>query len=387
MCRIFVGTTAEKKDIARNIQLYMHENSPDVKAIPWMDIMQSGNTALGCLMHEKETFDFACFIIGDDDIKISRGTKTSATRDNILLEIGIFYGHLGPNRVFLLHEREKKPFLPSNLDGIILISYDDSMPHDLQISLQPACTKILNNIKQIIKTRPSPIPIWLINFKEFYLKETDNSPVIDEIIKKISQYKTDENPYPIHICGPAAIGKSTFASQLKKQIGKTLNCKADILPTDCYSLSRNEKEALQLQGYEPESHNLQKLVKDYTTLMKRKSVKLKLYHHTHNRTNDEIKVNGEQFLIIEGVYSFYPGIIHKSRGVYIYLYAVPNKAKELIFMTNIMKRAYTVEKALEKLEKNFKSYQENIENNFLNHCTMQIHVDNSWHYYFPNNLE
>jgi predicted nucleotide-binding protein len=53
------------------------------------------------------------------------GTRYFQTRPNVIFELGWFYGRLGPENVCLLFE--KRTAIPSCLDGIMRIEFDESI--------------------------------------------------------------------------------------------------------------------------------------------------------------------------------------------------------------------------------------------------------------------
>jgi CRP/FNR family cyclic AMP-dependent transcriptional regulator len=52
------------------------------------------------------------------DTSESRGQSYASPRDNVLFELGLFMGRLGPKRVFIVHEADVNLKLPADLAGI-----------------------------------------------------------------------------------------------------------------------------------------------------------------------------------------------------------------------------------------------------------------------------
>ena len=73
-----------------------------------------------------QKFDFAALILTPDDSVVSRGKNVPAARDNVIFELGLFLGALGPERVFIIHPRGKAPRLPSDLAGVTLLAYNEN---------------------------------------------------------------------------------------------------------------------------------------------------------------------------------------------------------------------------------------------------------------------
>ena len=66
----------------------------------------SGNT-LASLVTATKNFDFAVLVLTPDDLvqNEKRETKGNAPRDNVLFELGLFMGSLGPKRTFIVYDR------------------------------------------------------------------------------------------------------------------------------------------------------------------------------------------------------------------------------------------------------------------------------------------
>ncbi|GAT62536.1 TIR domain-containing protein [Paludibacter jiangxiensis] len=84
---------------------------------------------MGMTIIEKFLFNsnvgFAVVILSADDIVFDSNNKQNyRARQNVVLELGFFYAKLGRNRVVALVDSSKKIDLPSDIHGIIYISYD-----------------------------------------------------------------------------------------------------------------------------------------------------------------------------------------------------------------------------------------------------------------------
>ena len=235
----------------------------------------------------------------------------------------------------------------------------------------------LERALEMVRLQPSkPVEIYALrNFESNIVKRQDNSRTVKFVFKSILNFRTKKETiygnrsFPVFICGSAAIGKSTFARELRDLINSEWGtCGADILPTDTYSLSRQVKQDLNLQGYEPESHKLDKLCEDFKKLTAEngRSVIVRPYDHGTGGFSPEVTVLPCQVVIVEGVYSFYPHANVKGRGgLRVFIDAPPGKAMELKFAADVMNRSYTVEKAFETTTKNYDSYARNIRNRYL----------------------
>jgi hypothetical protein len=136
---VFVGSSREGLPIAKAIQSlldyacevkiwYQAQNPPD-GIIQWMDDMPA-------------SFDFAILVLTADDIIVSRGTSEPAPRDNLLFELGLFYGTLGRTRTFIVHDRSVATRFPTDLQGLFKFSYTPHVDGNWRAALGSACNGI-----------------------------------------------------------------------------------------------------------------------------------------------------------------------------------------------------------------------------------------------------
>lgn len=110
--RIFIGSSGapEAMNIAYQVQdaLYkVDELFEGFRIIPrlWCgddDIFKNGQFTFQSLIKELENDNAAIFIYNGDDDLIKKGEQMKVTRANVIFEHGLFAGHLGKEKVFLL---------------------------------------------------------------------------------------------------------------------------------------------------------------------------------------------------------------------------------------------------------------------------------------------
>ena len=85
----------------------------------------NGNTIIEKFEQHSDSVNFAIILLtADDEGKASKEDNYKPrARQNVILEMGYFYGKLGRNRVFLLKENVVET--PSDLSGIIYTTYDE----------------------------------------------------------------------------------------------------------------------------------------------------------------------------------------------------------------------------------------------------------------------
>ncbi len=143
--RLFIGSTVEGLDIARAIQ---QELAFDCEARIWnQGIFRPSESTLAGLIRVAPTFDFAVFVFDPDDMVRSRGKQSPTPRDNLLLELGLMFGKIGPDRTYVLYDRTLRPKLPSDLEGYSAIQYTPPSDGNHQASLGAACHEIRQRIR------------------------------------------------------------------------------------------------------------------------------------------------------------------------------------------------------------------------------------------------
>ena len=146
--RLFIISSAESKPIADEIQSAL---AHDVFCKIWSDgVFFAGGYPLDVLEKTVDESDFAIAICEPDDIVESRGNRSPTIRDNVLFELGLFMGRLTRARAFLVHPKTKDLKLPSDLQGLTLLSYQPpTNSDDLAATLGPACTAVRKAVRSL----------------------------------------------------------------------------------------------------------------------------------------------------------------------------------------------------------------------------------------------
>jgi hypothetical protein len=102
------------------------------------------------LVRVLDTFDFAVLVITPDDVIWSRETRAQAPRDNVMFELGLFMGRLGPARTFVVCSDAPDLKLPSDLAGVTTARFNaaDAVEH-LEAALGPCAFLIRQAIKRL----------------------------------------------------------------------------------------------------------------------------------------------------------------------------------------------------------------------------------------------
>ena len=95
---VFLGSSTEGLEAAKAVRDHL-QHETDVTL--WNQrLFGPSRGTLDTLLKVMERFDFAVLVFTADDIIESRGTVTAAPRDNVIFELGMCFGRLGPRRTF-----------------------------------------------------------------------------------------------------------------------------------------------------------------------------------------------------------------------------------------------------------------------------------------------
>lgn len=147
--RLFICSSKEGIDIANAC----HQNlGRDAEVTIWSQgIFELSPDVVDSLIRIVDACDFAMFVLSADDLVISRGDENQAARDNVIFELGVFVGHLGKERCFLLLPQGNPDLrLPTDIIGMTPVKYEtDRTDGNLQAATGSACTSMRLVMKKI----------------------------------------------------------------------------------------------------------------------------------------------------------------------------------------------------------------------------------------------
>lgn len=116
----------------------------------WDDgIFDLTESTLTSLLQALDRFDFGVFVLSPDDILRIREKEFSVARDNVIFELGLFLGRLGPKRTFFVRPSgDTDLHLPSDLMGRTAATYDPKNM-DLATAVAPACKLIARAVVKV----------------------------------------------------------------------------------------------------------------------------------------------------------------------------------------------------------------------------------------------
>lgn len=144
---LFIGSSVEGLHTAYAIQQALDY---DAEPTVWnQGLFQPSQSVFSELVKRLSKFEFAVFVFSLDDTLKLRGSEFRSVRDNVIFEMGLFMGALGPSRCFYLVPRTAEALhLPSDLAGIVPLTYNPARSdNNLLAALGPACNEIRTAIK------------------------------------------------------------------------------------------------------------------------------------------------------------------------------------------------------------------------------------------------
>ena len=142
---LFIGSSSEGLPVARALQAELDDVC---EPVVWSQgVFEPTGTTIGSLLEQAQNSDFAALVVTPDDSVVTRGSEISAARDNVIFELGLFLGALGPLRVFVIHTNDQDLRLPSDLAGVTCLKYRRNRgDQNLQAAIGPAANAIRNRI-------------------------------------------------------------------------------------------------------------------------------------------------------------------------------------------------------------------------------------------------
>ncbi len=138
---MFVGSSVEGLPIAQEIEARLKHEKVIVRV--WTNgVFGPSKIPVEDLITQVDQADFALFVFGPDDKINSRDKEHAVPRDNVILEMGLFLGRLGRERVFMVRDEDADLKIPSDLSGVNPITYKckpGCVPADV---VGPVCTEL-----------------------------------------------------------------------------------------------------------------------------------------------------------------------------------------------------------------------------------------------------
>lgn len=156
--KVFIASSSEGLNVAEKVQsLLLGELKQQAEVELWNRAFDMTATYIESLETAMAHADFAILILTPDDVTISRQIETSAPRDNLIFELGLFMGRLGRSRCFIVQENTAGLKLPSDLLGVHSATFVHPSDGNWKATLDLTCALIAERVIKL-GTRDKPDP-------------------------------------------------------------------------------------------------------------------------------------------------------------------------------------------------------------------------------------
>ena len=180
------------------------------------------------------------------------------------------------------------------------------------------------------------------------------------IVDRLISNKAHPVPFVLAICGAADLGKSFLAKQISKQLiihGFQATC----FGLDAYLLPREKRLALQLSGYQYESHYLNQAFKDLSKLKEQQSISYYPYDHQQGSASDEAElIQAKDFILFEGLFTLHQ-LFQPLIDYAVFVFTADDTLKIIRKEADLVKRNYSKAFSQQIAGTEFALYKKNIE--------------------------
>lgn len=148
--RLFIGSSSEGADWAGELQAELRRVCFPIVWSQGVFGRRGLTSTLEELTRSLDNWDFGVLIGTPDDLTTKRSETVASVRDNVLIELGLLTGHLGPERVAIVIPSDVDVTVPSDLAGMTPLDYRFSVTEDeMRASIGPAATTIKHMIRRL----------------------------------------------------------------------------------------------------------------------------------------------------------------------------------------------------------------------------------------------
>ncbi|MCX4146899.1 MULTISPECIES: nucleotide-binding protein [Paraburkholderia] len=143
--RVFIGSSTEGKAVANAIDANLQGVA---EPVVWTrGVFGLSGTTVNDLMEQVRNADFGIFVFSQDDTAEIRGKLLDVPRDNVVYELGLFSGALGPDRCFFLTPEDVSMHLPTDLLGMTGGRYNaNRRDQNIKAAVNPFCAEVEEKI-------------------------------------------------------------------------------------------------------------------------------------------------------------------------------------------------------------------------------------------------
>jgi len=216
--KVFIASSSEGLDIAYDIQSNLNH---DADCTVWpQGVFELSSPPIDSLIKQLDNSDFAIFVFSADDEVKMRGNSSSAVRDNVLFELGLFIGRLGKNRCFIVAPDAPPMRIASDLVGVTPATYSSTRnPAEMAANLGPACQSIRRAMRTLGRFKPDLQPGHIPVTESDGYDDVDKKIILQQWLNEdanaITAYKYDE------IDDQLKLDRGTVKSLLKEVLEET----------------------------------------------------------------------------------------------------------------------------------------------------------------------
>lgn len=142
---VFIASSAEASQVAEAVHIKL---SSEMRVKNWENAFDLSSVTITKLIEKTKTVDYAVFVFHTDDKIFIREKEYSSTRDNVVLELGMFIGALGLERCFILVPKSAELIfrLPTDLAGVTASYYDNNEPNMVD-AVTASCASVKLSIR------------------------------------------------------------------------------------------------------------------------------------------------------------------------------------------------------------------------------------------------
>jgi len=152
---VFIASASEGLGVVDAVQTLLNPALHGVAEVrPWPGTFRLTMAYIESLERILDLSEFAVLVLTPDDKTESRGSERLSPRDNVIFELGLFFGRLGRNRSFVIVQHDVDLKLPTDLLGLETAAFSLPPGQDVKTALASACARIAAAIRQAINELP-----------------------------------------------------------------------------------------------------------------------------------------------------------------------------------------------------------------------------------------
>ncbi|MGN7150756.1 TIR domain-containing protein [Arthrobacter sp. SAFR-179] len=149
LANLFIGSSSEGKDVAERLHAGLDRHGLTESTVWTHGVFRPSQHPLTALVGRAQASDFAVMVLSPDDDVESRESRTQAPRDNVIFELGLFMGALGPERTYMVLPKGVDLKLPTDLAGITYLPYPIRQDGNTAAALNGVVLDIIDEVKRL----------------------------------------------------------------------------------------------------------------------------------------------------------------------------------------------------------------------------------------------